>query len=149
MNFSDLKIRTKISLGFGALVLIAVLLGITALSKLRAVNTASETIGQNNLPSVQLAGAMRDYMAQMRRAEARNLLATNAADLDESEGAFAANRKALDKLDDKEVALFDSTKERSLLESYRKHSAQWLEWGDKLRTATRKEGMHSMRHWAT
>ena len=140
MHFSDLKIRTKISLGFGALVLIAVLLGLTAVSKLKAVSTASETIGQNNLPSVQLAAAMRDYMAQMRRAEARNLLATTPADLEESESAFARNHKSLEKLEDKQVALFDSVKERSLLEAYRKHSVQWLELADKLHTATRKEG---------
>jgi methyl-accepting chemotaxis protein len=53
MNFSTLKLRTKLSIGFGSIALIAGVIGITSYFSLQSVKVSASIIGENSLPSVQ------------------------------------------------------------------------------------------------
>jgi len=77
MDLSKLSIRIKLSLGFGVLLALLVLIGVAALIELGVINGATERIATKNLVSVQAASDMRDLVGVMRRAEARIVMNSN------------------------------------------------------------------------
>ena len=93
MNLSNLRIRSKIGLGFTAIVVMVVALGLLALSQLATVNASTEQIATNNLPSVKLAAHMGDLLQTVRRAEARHVMSSNEQEMDEQEARMAKVRQ--------------------------------------------------------
>ncbi|MFE8644228.1 methyl-accepting chemotaxis protein [Sphingomonas sp. NCPPB 2930] len=69
MKISDWKIRTKLAVAFGLLVVLVVALGAIALSALGRVHGHVQEIGGNLLPSVQILGDMRVDANRIRLAE--------------------------------------------------------------------------------
>jgi chromosome segregation ATPase len=101
MHFSNFSIRTKIGTGFAILVTIMVVLGALALAKLAAVNTNTQQIATNNLPSIQLASKMADLVQTIRRGEARHVMSSSEADMKVQDERIAATRKELADLEPK------------------------------------------------
>ena len=138
MNFSNLKIKTKISLGFGILVVLVVLQGLVALTRLQAVNAASHGIAINNLESVKLAAKMQGLLNFMRRLEAREVFAESPAQLDQEAAKIEETHKALGQLDPQITQLFESQTEIAILASYHKHLEAWSATATRLQAAVRK-----------
>ena len=142
MNFSNLKIKTKISLGFGILVALVVLQGLVALTRLQAVNAASHGIAVNNLESVKLAAKMQSLLNFMRRLEAREVFAENPAQLDQEVATIEETHKALTQLAPQITQLFESPAEVAILVTYQKHLDAWLATATRLQAAARKGGLN-------
>ncbi len=53
MNFTNLKLRTKLFIGFASVAVIAAFIGIASYFSLQTVKSHAESIGKDNLPSIQ------------------------------------------------------------------------------------------------
>ena len=138
MNFSHFSIRAKIGFGFGTLVVIIVLLGLAALWQLQAVNASTAQITADNLANVQLAATMRDLLGDIRRAEARHVLADSRAVQDAQEERIAQGRKQLEALEPTFTRAFRSPQELSALNALRSNREAWFSDWEKLRNASRQ-----------
>ena len=95
MNFSDWKIRTKLAVGFGLLVLLVVALGAIALTALGRMNDHIQEIGGNSLPSVQVLGDMRVDANRIRLAESVMVMSRTPAQAKALTAELGEQRKSL------------------------------------------------------
>ena len=140
MHFSNFSIRLKVGVGFAILVAIVVLLGITALLQLKAVNGSTELIATNNLVSVDLAARMRDALGVIRRAEARHVMSSNDQEKDAQEARIAAERSKLAGMEVRAKQIFDAPEEVEVLGLYQKYRDAWFADWEKMRTVSRGAG---------
>jgi len=138
MNLSNFKIVTKIGSGFAILVVVMVLMGLTALSQLKALDSSTQQIATNNLPSVQLAANIRDLVNEMRRAEARHVMAVTDQDKDAQEARINSARKKLAEVEASAAKVFDAPEEVSALREFQKDRDAWFATWDQLRPISRK-----------
>jgi methyl-accepting chemotaxis protein len=139
MNFSNFSIRAKIGTGFAIIVAIMVVLGALALAKLAAVNTTTEQIATNNLPSIKLAAKMADLVQIIRRGEARHVMSTSEADVKVQDERIAATRKELADLEPIAAKVFDTEEERKVLTNFKQHRDDWFAvWDQKMRPQSMK-----------
>jgi methyl-accepting chemotaxis protein len=139
VKFANLSIRTKIGAGFAAIVALVIVLGTMALVQLTAVGAGTEQIATNNLPSVKVSARMGDLLGVIRRSEARHVMSTVDAEMDEQEARMARARKDLVDLDPLATQLFDSETEVKALAAYRQHREAWYSvWDQQLRAASRQ-----------
>lgn len=59
MNWSNLKIGTKLSVGFGSLIVIALALGILAIINMNAISVESRALDEEYIPEVVIASELR------------------------------------------------------------------------------------------
>ena len=137
MSLSNFKIGTKIGAGFFFIVVLTLLLGVLALVQLATVAATTEDIATNNLPSVQLAGDLRDMLNDIRRAEAKHVLSSTRKDMKEMEAGIATARKKIAELDAVADKMFNSQAEAQALVVYRKQRALWYAATDLLTPASR------------
>jgi len=138
LNLSNFKIVTKIGIGFGILIVVLVVMGVTALSQMRALDSSTQQIATNNLPSVQLAASIRDLVNDMRRAEARHVMATTDQDKDAQEARINSARKKLSELEADASKVFDSPEEVSAFKEFQKDRVAWYATWEQLRQISRK-----------
>ena len=124
MNLSNFKIVAKIGVGFALLVVVMVMMGLTALSQLKALDTSTQQIATNNLPSVQLAASIRDLVNEMRRAEARHVMAMTDQDKDAQEARINGARKKLAELETSATKVFDSPEEVGAFRAFQKNRGE-------------------------
>src|SRR3954454_15593886 len=82
---ATLRIGPKCLLGFGAVLLTAVGLGLFAIQSLEAVNEAAMDVRDNWLPSTVLVTEMQSALQDFRIAEARHVMAATDAERDSVE----------------------------------------------------------------
>jgi methyl-accepting chemotaxis protein len=138
MNLSNFKIVSKIGIGFGILVAVMVMMGLTALSQLKALDASTQQIATNNLPSVQLAATIRDLVNEMRRAEARHVMAITDQDKDAQEARINNARKKLAELEATAAKVFDSPEEAIAFKAFQKNRDEWYATWEQLRSISRK-----------
>jgi methyl-accepting chemotaxis protein len=92
---ANLKIGTKLLLGFGAVLLTAVGLGLFAIQSLEAVNEAAMEVRDDWLPSTALATELQSALQDFRIAEARHVMAATDAERD---GVEAELKVLLDRI---------------------------------------------------
>jgi methyl-accepting chemotaxis protein len=121
MQRSDVKLGTRLGAAFLALVLLTAGLGAFAVDQLARVDAHLEMIARDNLPGVELVGRLRFTANRLRRAEADQVLAADAAQraavaqrFDELRGTLAAQQTAYE-------ALVSSGEERQAYERYSQH----------------------------
>ena len=95
MKISDWKIRTKLAVAFGLLVLLVVALGAIALNALGRVHGHVQEIGGNLLPSVQILGDMRVDANRLRLAEGVMVMSRTPAQAKALTTEVGEQRKAL------------------------------------------------------
>ena len=78
--FYDLKIATKLIIGFVAVLLLTAFLGLFAMSQLATVNRAADEIGNDWMPSAIEAMGMKESISRMRSQEAQLSTADNPED---------------------------------------------------------------------
>jgi len=103
-SFMNLKVGTKLTLGFLAVILIMCFLGVFSLMKLTAVRHTTVDMAENWLPSIRTLGDMRSAAGTVRRgeyrltlaktdqerAEARKIIDTSLADFKTKQQAYFA-----------------------------------------------------------
>ncbi|WP_342618433.1 methyl-accepting chemotaxis protein [Rhodoferax sp. GW822-FHT02A01] len=125
MNLSNLKIGTKLTLGFASVLALTLVLGAMALFQLSNLSVKTEQIATNNLPSVQYTAALSGMLGNVRRAEAMHLLASDPNVKQEQEKLIADARKQMEALDGKASAVFGSETEAKAFSSFKKNLAEW------------------------
>ena len=126
MNFlSNLRLGAKLSLAFGAILALLVLLALFAFTRLQSIQTESRQISGNWLPATRYAGALNSGLTEQRSAMQQlvanfNLDMNKAAErrLKESADDIAKNSKAY------EALIVDET-ERKLFADF---SAKWTRY---------------------
>jgi methyl-accepting chemotaxis protein len=79
MSFNDLRIGTRLSIGFLAILLLTILVGAVSINRLGAVNAATADIATNWMPATRAIGAAASSLNAERRAEAVLALAPSPA----------------------------------------------------------------------
>ena len=94
MSFlNNLKIGARLSLAFGAVLLLTVLVGLIAINRIGAVNGATKEIATNWLVSIRSLGEYQATINTMRRSEARATLSSNPKDWAEQEKRMVTLRE--------------------------------------------------------
>ena len=78
--FNNLRIAGKLIAGFTLTLALLLFVGLFSISKLGALNTATQDIATNWLPCVSVLGAINNDISVFRRSELQYLLATTEAD---------------------------------------------------------------------
>ncbi|HWK25434.1 MAG TPA: methyl-accepting chemotaxis protein, partial [Solirubrobacter sp.] len=71
-----MSVRTKLFGAFGVVIVLMVVLGLVAISKLGAVNGRAQYLGKNSVPSAGLTATVRSASGNYRRVENRLIFAT-------------------------------------------------------------------------
>lgn len=125
MNLSNLKISTKLMLGFASVLALTTLLGFMALFELSNLSAKTERIATNNLPSVQYTSDLNNMLGAIRRAEALHLLTSDPNVKKEQEKRIAESRKSVEAVIARAGAVLDSDDEAKALANFQKHFADW------------------------
>ena len=125
MNLSNLKISTKLMLGFASVLALTTLLGVMALLQLSNLSVKTERIATNNLPSVQYTSDLNNMLGAIRRAEALHLLTSDPNVKKEQEKRIAESRKSVEAVVARAGAVLDSEDEAKALANFQKHFADW------------------------
>jgi len=126
MNFSALRLRTRLGAAFFTLVLLTAGLGGFAVKQLANINASTETLATDCLTGVELAGRMRLTANRIRRAEADHLLSTDDGEKDTIEVRMAALTKALTQQQDAYQPLIAPGDERAAYDRYASHRDAYL-----------------------
>ena len=132
MNLSNLKVATKLALGFASVLALTLVLGGLALFQLSNLSVKTEQIATSNLASVQYAATLSGLLNGVRRAEALHLLASDPAVKAEQEKQIVQMRQQMDALDGKATAAFQSDVEARAYASYKKNRDAWYTEGSKM-----------------
>ena len=89
MNFSQMKLSTKLSAAFFVLIVLTMVVGTISVFKMAQIDRAVNEITHNWLPSVKYAAAMRDAANQIRRIEPSQIMSDTPEE-------FAAEDKRLE-----------------------------------------------------
>jgi methyl-accepting chemotaxis protein len=69
MKVSDLRVGVRISLGFAAVLLATVLVGVVAINRIQVIQGNVEEMSTNWIPSINAVNALRGALNELRRAE--------------------------------------------------------------------------------
>ncbi|KQQ33676.1 chemotaxis protein [Duganella sp. Leaf126] len=130
--FYDLKIATKLRVSFGAVLLLTLIMGVSAIHSTAQVNQASNELADNWMPSVRMAMELRGDVNEMRRWELAHMLASDAAGHADYEQRMA---KTLDKSRGHRQAyekLISSPEEQALVNAYDQSWRAFLADHDKM-----------------
>jgi len=123
--WQNLKIGVKVYLGFGALLLVIVALGLFSIWNFGIINDQSSEISDNWLPSVEAVSALNTSAGDYRSAQGEYLIADDPADQTE---ALAAIKEAGDAIAEGRKTyepLISSDQERGL---YQQFDAAWSQY---------------------
>jgi methyl-accepting chemotaxis protein len=128
--FYDLKLRAKLLLSFGAVVLLAIAVGGVGLIALRQSTAAGEQIANQEMPSVAAVIRLEVAARSMEAAFHREGLATSAQDNAKAkhryDGAVRVFHQSLDTLG----VLLDAPEDKAQLAAIREAAGPWLAYLD-------------------
>jgi len=136
---ANLKIGTKLLLGFGAVLLTAVGLGLFAIQSLEAVNEAAMDVRDNWLPSTVLVTEIQSALQDFRIAEARHVMATTDAERDNVEAELKVLLDRTRKLRADYDPLVTPGEERGYVTSFDRDWSYYQEGGKILIELSRKD----------
>jgi methyl-accepting chemotaxis protein len=116
--FRDMKIATRISLGFATVLLLMLGMGLFALQQMALVNAKSSEIADNWLPSIKLLKDMDTVTSDYRTLELEHVIAETPADMQRIETETAAQVEALKKHQAAYVKLISSKEEQQLYDNF-------------------------------
>ena len=120
MHINRLRIGKRLTLGFGAVLLLALVLGVLAILELAHVNAATRSIATNNLSSVALAGRLQGALSEFRLLENRHVLTFDADEKDDLNKVLAASKTRLHTYLDSYAARPLPTEERAAFEDFQR-----------------------------
>ena len=95
MNFNDMKLSTRLTLGFGVLALLIVFMGGITLMKLPAVDEALRKVTEERVPRVALLNDIKGHLNQIGMSMRNMAIMTAPADLKKQEEEILATRQAI------------------------------------------------------
>jgi methyl-accepting chemotaxis protein len=95
MHLNRFRIGTRLVAAFGAVLTLALALGLYALVQLAQVNAATESIAGSNLPSVAMLGRIEDSLSRYRLLENQHVLTFDVDAKEDLDKTMAAQRKTL------------------------------------------------------
>jgi len=119
------SIGGKLLLAFGAVLVVAVALGLFSIVRLGAVNDAAMDIRDQWLPSTGLAGQLESAVEQYRIFESIYLMTSDPAARKEFEGTMRDQQALIQKLRNDYEPLVISAEERRLINSF---DTQWVQY---------------------
>jgi len=129
---NNLKIRTRILVGFLSLIFLLIVLGLFSYMQLSTLNSETEEITTNWMPSTNYANKMNTNTSDFRTTEYRHVVSDNQAEMDDAEkrlndvlSEFEKNRKEYKKL-------ISSKEEQELYDEFMKEWNLYLTIHDEL-----------------
>src|ERR1700683_607982 len=116
-TFLNLKLRTKLMVGFTVVLALPMFLGIFSLFKLAGVRATTVDMAENWLPSIRTLADMRNELANVRRAQYRMVIAKNEEGRTEPKRAIETGYEAFKKYDAEYMAMISSPEEKQLYET--------------------------------
>ncbi|SEL73069.1 methyl-accepting chemotaxis protein [Roseateles sp. YR242] len=140
MKFSDLRLGMRISLGFAAVLLATLVVGVVAITRLHVIQGNVQEMANNWIPSINAINAYRGQINELRRAELGVALQESQPGLDQELDRIRTLRdKTLPDLAKKYEDLISSADERALWKESQTRYAEFIALQDKL-IADRKAG---------
>jgi len=124
---ANLKLSTRLIIGFAAVVALAVILGIFSVTQLSRVNDSTVDIATNWLPSVRVVGQLHSSVGRQRRLVAFHVMSTTKEDMAKYERDLSEENATIAKLNSEYEPLISSPEERQLFQDYRKAWQSYLE----------------------
>ncbi|MDR7307262.1 methyl-accepting chemotaxis protein [Rhodoferax saidenbachensis] len=137
MPLANIKIGVKLSIAFVVAALLTIILGVVALMQLGKVTKNTEDLATNFLPGVEVSSAVRGYINDIRRAEARLMISETPKEIDDQEARVATGKKKVAELETKMLALMDSDAEKQAMAKFQEHRAAWLAINEKILASIR------------
>ncbi|EGV34065.1 methyl-accepting chemotaxis sensory transducer [Thiorhodococcus drewsii AZ1] len=116
--FKTMKLRTKLAIGFGLLILLTAATGGFAILQMGKVNEASTEITVNWMPSIRYIQSMNTKTSDFRIAELMHVISENSTQLDDLEKQMSDIKASLLKDRDAYAKLISSEEERALYDSF-------------------------------
>lgn len=136
-----LPLRTKLLAGFGAVVLLTLLLGLASLAKMNQINASTQYLADNTVPSVQLIGEVNTTTSDYRISQLQHVIATDRTQIAAAEQALAEQDAAIEKNLARYRSMTSDREDRRLYESvlsgwekYKQQSAPFLAFSRRLDT---------------
>ena len=95
MNFNDMKISTRLILGFGLLALVIVVMGMLSASRTHAIGESFDELVRGNAPKVVALNVVKDSVNVVARATRNILLLADAAEVKKEADRIVEARKAI------------------------------------------------------
>ena len=122
-----MKIKTKLFLGFGVMVLFMLVVGIYARGAIDQVNDMSTVITENQIPSMNLAHRLNTLTSDYRIAEYGHILSETEADMSQAESEISTLKDQIESAMSSYSELVDSDSEREILNSVEASWGRYLE----------------------
>jgi methyl-accepting chemotaxis protein len=127
MNFKNLKIRSKLLLGFIAVILVLVVIGIIAYHGLNTIGTQLDEIATNRLPSIDALHNINEGQAAIKVAE-RDLLIVNYPTSNFREGEFKHIDDAWKRIEENWKIYLSTAQTPEEKTAWDKFVISWNEW---------------------
>src|ERR1700691_4841992 len=92
-----ITVKTKLALGFGVVIILAVGLGGLSIMKLASINETIDTVVGHDTREIVEAGELRAHLLLDVRAEKNLLLAKNSAEIDKFDAEMTKETEAVQK----------------------------------------------------
>ena len=140
MKVSDLRVGVRISLGFAAVLLATVLVGLVAINRMQVIQGSVEEMGGDWIPSINAANDIRSQLNELRRAEMAMCLKDVILEVEQEQERIKTLRdKVLPELAKRYDTLVSSPEEGAQWKDAKGKYAAFLAVQDKL-IAARKAG---------
>ena len=114
MNFSNIKISVKLSGAFLLMVLLTGGVGLFALIQLARINTSTEEMASNWLPSIRYAGEMQGLLNDFRQSETQHALAVTAEEKKVEADRITEDKAKLSEVGKKFEPLMDTVETKQI-----------------------------------
>jgi len=145
----NLKIRTKIIVGFTVVIAILLTLGIFCMSQMSKLNGHTLEIGTNWLPSVSHSSDMRTDLSDFRIKEYKHILSTTNEEMDAVEKEMDEVAKDLEDNTKTYEKLISSDEERKIFEQFSSEWNKYLQQHEKILKVSRRNLTDSAKRMIT
>ena len=147
--FYDLKIATKLIVSFGAVQVLALILGFNAIAAMGRINQASDDLAKNWMPSVQAVMSLRIDVGDFRRWQLLHILSNEPAFYETYEKRMSDTLAALQANSERYQKLISSPEEKAQYDAFLSQWQQFVGENGKLVDASRKGQKDEARALAT
>jgi methyl-accepting chemotaxis protein len=119
-TFYNLRIGSKLFVGFAVLLLLTAFLGIFSILQLARVNQTAYELGTNWMPSVNAAMGIKERLSRIRTQEMQIVLSNNVADVERYQARLNSYVTELKKYETDFARLLTLPSEKTLFEEYGK-----------------------------
>ena len=137
MKLSNFKLGAKLGAAFFLVVLLSALLGGFAIQQLGKINSSTEDIATNWLPSIKVLAQIRYTSTQYRRAESDHILAIDDATMDAIEKQLSELKTKMDQQQAIYEPMIASDEERKGYAQYKQQRDLYFSTNPKLITLSR------------